>query len=85
MQIGRLALREEGRLINAYYAQVGTMDRARLLFSVDIGAAQLPGVREKILDLGRHIVGELITEITGVRPTWGGEERAPEHERAGNT
>lgn len=82
-QIGRLAIRDEGPHINAYYAMPNTMERARLLFSVDRGAADLPGVREKMLDLGRQIVGELIFEIAGVRPSWGGPEAAPEHERAG--
>lgn len=83
-QIGRLAIRDEGSAVNAYYAKPNTMEDATLLFSVNAEAAKRPGVREKMLELGRQIVGEIIFEITGVRPVWGGPEGAPEHERAGH-
>lgn len=84
VQIGRLAIRDEGGHVNAYYAMADTMKDAKLLFSVNRRAADYPGVRDKILDLGRQIVGEMIFDIAGHRPTWGGPEKAPEHERAGH-
>jgi hypothetical protein len=83
-QFGRLAIRAEGNFVNAYYAMPDTMKGATLLFSVNRSAALRPGVHEKILDLGRQIVGEIVFEISGVRPLWGGPEAAPEHERAGH-
>lgn len=84
-QIGRLAVRDEGSFVAAYYAMPDTMTDAKLLFTVDRNAANYPGVRDRILDLGRQIVGEIIFDITGHRPTWGGPETAPEHERAGHS
>lgn len=83
-KVGRLALREEGEWINGYYAMPDTMDGAVLLFSVKRAAAMHSGVKEKVLALGRQIVGEILFEATGVRPTWPNPpEPAPEHERAG--
>jgi hypothetical protein len=83
-QIGRFALREEGDLVNAYYAMPETMEGAILLFSVKRGAAMLPGVKEKVLALGRQIVGEIIFDVTGTRLSWPNEPQpAPEHERSG--
>jgi hypothetical protein len=84
VQIGRLAIRDEGPHVNAYYAQPGTMKDALLLFSVTRAAANYPGVRDKIVELGRQIVGEIMFEITGARAQWGGAEPAPEHERSGH-
>jgi hypothetical protein len=83
-KIGRLAIREEGESINAYYAMPGTMEGAILLFSVSRAAAMRPSVKEKILALGKQIVEEILYEAIGERPTWpDGPEPAPEHERAG--
>ena len=82
-QIGRLAIRDEGEWINAYYAMPGTMDGSILLASLRRTAADRPGVFDAFKDLGRTIVGEILFEEIGARPAWGGEDRAPEHERAG--
>jgi hypothetical protein len=71
-KIGRLAMREEGRFWNAYYALPGTMKD-----SIFIGSIQMAFVA----DLRRDCVADILEEQTGVRPTWGGEEIAPEHER----
>jgi hypothetical protein len=81
-QIGRLAIREEGLWVNAYYAMPGTMEGSILIASVRVTAAERAGVLGAFKDLGRAIVGEIVFEETGVRPAWGDEERAPEHERA---
>jgi len=83
-KIGRLALRHEGNRVNAYYAMPKTMIDGLLLFSVDARAAGYPSVHERILDLGRQIVGEIVFEATGIRPVWGGPQPAPEHERSGH-
>ena len=83
-RIGRLALRREGSWWRAYYAMDGTMD----------GAIELGSIRMKIVDehkdrkdafiaLMREGVADIIEEKSGARPTWGGEEAAPESERAG--
>ena len=83
-QIGRLAIRHEGQNVNAYYAMPGTMKDALLLATVKKPAADMPGVLDSFMALGRKIVGEILFFETGVRPTWGGPETAPEHERSGN-
>jgi hypothetical protein len=84
IKIGRLALRDEGDAIKAYYAQTGTMEGAILLFSINPSIAHFPGVRDAILTLGRHIVTEIIFDIIGERPIWPTDpELAPEHERTG--
>ena len=82
-QIGRLAIREEVLWVNTYYAMPGTMEGAILIASVRRTAAERPGVLDAFKDLGRAIVSEIVFEESGMRPVWGGEKRAPEHERAG--
>ena len=84
-QVGRLALREEGEFWNAYYAQTGTMHDAILLGSVRMSF--IVGHQERkdaFMDLMREAVGDLIEQATGIRPVWGGPEKAPEHERSGH-
>jgi hypothetical protein len=83
VQVGRLAIRREGENVNAYYAMPGTMEGALWLASIKSTAADQPGVLEIFMDLGRAIVGEILFEETGQRPTWGGPEQAAEHERGG--
>lgn len=83
-QIGRLAIRAEGDKVTAYYALIDTMDGALWLASVNRSAADIPEVWAAFKDMARAIVGQILFEKTGVRPTWGGEEAAPEHERSGS-
>lgn len=84
-QVGRLALRHEGDFWNAYYAVVGTMEGAILLGSIRMAAVANSASRKRaFMDLMRGIVTEIIEQTTGLRPTWGGPDRAPEHERAGS-
>ena len=83
-QIGRLALRVEGGFWNAYYAQQGTMTDAILLASIRMQYVQTPERKRAFMDLMRECVADTIEEIVGVRPEWGGEEPAAEHERAGS-
>ena len=83
-QVGRLALRHEGDNWNAYYALPDTMKDPIFLGSIRMGAVvgQLER-KQAFMDLMRDVVSDIIEESTGIRPTWGGPQTAPEHERAG--
>ena len=84
-QIGRLALRQEGDNWNAYYALPDTMAGAIRLGSIRMGAVALNETRKQaFMDLMREVVADIIEEETGIRPQWGGPERAPERERSGS-
>jgi hypothetical protein len=84
-QVGRLAIRTEGAFVNAYYAMPRTMDGALMLFGVSKEAAQYPGVRDKIIELGQAIVTAILHDITGKVAQWpNAPEPAPEHERSGS-
>lgn len=84
-QVGRLALRVEGDFWCAYYAQIGTMVGAVPLGSIGMGIVTKDETkRARFLELMRDAVADFIEDKTGAKPTWGGEERAPEHERAGH-
>lgn len=82
-QIGRLALRVEGDWWNAYYAVPDSMEKAIHLGSLRMAIAARPARKAGFMALMREAVADLIEEKVGVRPTWGGPENAPEHERAG--
>lgn len=85
LQIGRLAMRQEGGNWNAYYAKLGTMDGAILLGSCRMTLLMgKPERRAAFLAVMRDIVADIIEEAVGTRPAWGGEQSAPEHEKAGN-
>lgn len=84
-QIGRLAMRHEGAMWNAYYALTSSMDGAVFIGSIAMAAVvDNAGRTQAFMDMMRDIVADIIEEKTGVRPTWGGPEGAPEHERAGH-
>ncbi len=84
-KIGRLALRHEGEAWNAYYALPGTMKDAIFLGSIRMAAVRGNEARKTIfMDLMRELVGDIIFDATGIRPTWGGPQTAPEHERSGH-
>lgn len=83
-QVGRLALRVEGDNWNAYYALPDTMQDPIFLGSIRMGAVTRdPARKQAFMDLMRDVVSDLIEDATGIRPTWGGPQTAPEHERAG--
>ena len=86
IQIGRLAMRQEGGQWVAYYAMNETMDNAIFLGSIAMSAiAGHNGHRKaNFMDMMRDIVADIVEDETGHRPIWGGEISAPEHERAGN-
>ena len=85
-QIGRLSMRQEGGFWVAYYAMPETMDGAIFLGSISMGAISGHNGHRKanFMDMMRDIVSEIIEDKTGIKPEWGGETTAPEHERAGN-
>ena len=85
LKVGRLAMRQEGGMWNAYYALEETMDGAVFLGSIRMTAIiGYPERREKFLGMMRDIVADILEETIGERPSWGGEEVAPEHERSGS-
>lgn len=84
-QIGRLAMREEGGMWVAYYALNHTMRDALMLGCVRM--AFIVGNEDRklaFMGMMREAVADIVEAKIGVRPDWGGEEDAPEHERAGN-
>ena len=87
IQAGRLALRHEGRLWNAYYAMPDTMEGAILIGSVEMRFVAVNKARkDAFMQLMQECVGDVIEEATGVRPTWPEPaKRAPERERAGHS
>lgn len=82
--VGRLALREEGEFWNAYYAMPNTMAGAMLLGCIRMRSVADPERKAAFMNLMREVVADIIESVVGVRPTWGGEQAAPEHERAGH-
>jgi len=84
-QIGRLAMRQEGGIWNAYYALPDTMDKPIFLGSIRMGAITKNRERkDAFMDMMRDVVADIIEDECGTRPVWGGAESAPEHERAGS-
>ena len=84
-QIGRLAMREEGENWNAYYALPDTMDEPIFLGSIRMAAVVNNEARKNaFMEMMRGIVSDIIEDMTGVRPIWGGPKPAPQHEMAGH-
>jgi hypothetical protein len=84
-KVGRLAMRHEGENWNAYYALPDTMEAPIFLGSIRMGAVtNNPTRKQAFMEMMRDIVGDIFEEKLGVRPSWGGPESAPEHERAGS-
>lgn len=85
-QIGRLAMRHEGKMWNAYYALPNTMDAAILLGSIAMAAiVENKDRKNAFMDMMREIVDDIIEEITEHKPTWSGKHSAPESERSGHS
>jgi hypothetical protein len=80
-QLGRLALREEGDLWNAYYALPDSMKDAIFLGSIKLRFTQSAAIRQMFMDVMREAVADLIEEQIGGRPVWGGPKSAPFWER----
>lgn len=84
MQVGRLAMRVEGENWNAYYALPDSMKNTVFIGSIRMGAVvNNPQRKQEFMLMMSDIVSDIIEEHTGHRPTWGGPQSAPEHERSG--
>jgi len=85
LQVGRLAMRQEGDYWVAYFARQETMNDAIPLASIKMVIVRRNLDRKMaFLNLMQEVVADAIEEETGVRPGWGGITIAPEHERVGN-
>lgn len=85
-KVGRLALRHEGAMWNAYYALEGTMKGAVHLGSIAINTVvDNPDRKRAFMDLMQGIVADFLQEKTGERPTWNEPQAAPEIERSGHS
>lgn len=80
----RLALRVEGDFWVAYVAKKDTMDGAKRLGSILMGAVKSNPTRKKaFMDLMQDMMAQAIKEMTGKAPDWNEPEPAPERERSG--
>lgn len=84
LEIGRLAMREEGNWWVAYYALSDTMVGALKLADIHMRlVADNKERKQQFMDMMRDCVADIIEERTGKRPTWGGPTPAPERDRSG--
>ena len=84
LKVGRLCMRKEGGNWCGYYALPDTMEGAVMIGAIAVRAVDNNLERKQaFMDLMRDVVADIIEEGTGQRPTWGGIENAPEHERSG--
>jgi hypothetical protein len=85
-EIGRLAMRVEGTMWNAYYAMPDTMEDAIFLGSIRAVFVATSERKHAFLAVMCEAVADLIEAKTGERPTWPEPHGvpAPEHERGGN-
>jgi len=81
----RLALREEGNFWNAYMALTDTMDGAKLIGSIVIGAVNKDlEIKNDFMDLMKRVLALAIKETTGETPDTWHTGPAPDSERGGN-
>jgi len=85
-QAGRLALRHEGKMWNAYFALPNTMDGAVFLGSIAV-AAVIDNVnrKEDFMRLMKSFVADILADRAGARLLWWDAHEAPESERGGHT
>jgi hypothetical protein len=70
-QIGRLAVRVTGDTLTVYYAEPETMEAALVIGSISLAAVRQQNRKREFIDLMEAVVGDIIEEATGIRPTWG--------------
>lgn len=84
VQVGRIAMRQEGDWWVAYWAGLGSMKDAVELARVGMGYVQEPKRRDQFIQFARDIFADAVEEKTGMRPQFPDKPQpAPEHERAG--
>jgi hypothetical protein len=82
----RLALRQEDAFWNAYLAHAGTMENAKLIGSIVMGAVQTnPEIKAAFMALMQQVVAHGIQGVTGKLPDEWEVGPAPESERAGHS
>ena len=83
VEIGRVAMRQEGGFWVGYYAMPesmeGAIELARIKMSLIIGK---PERKDFFMLMVADCANDLVEEITGTRPYQGGERPAPKHEKA---
>lgn len=81
----RLAIRHEGAFINAYYAQMGTMDGAVLIGSIRHNVCQADEATFTMFKaLMIDAIRTAVEKSLGLAVTQTFEQDAPEHEKAGH-
>ena len=85
MDLGRLALRQEGEFWNAYWAPQSTMAGAILLGAIRLSLVP-PGseTHRGFRALMQSAFDAIVEEKTGQTPTWSEPQIAPEAERSGS-
>ena len=82
----RIALREEGKFWNAYLALADTMEGAKLIGSISMGAVRNDKkVKDDFLKLMKRVMSNAIKDTTGTKPTDWEIGPAPEAERSGHS
>jgi hypothetical protein len=83
-KVGRIALRVEGGMWNAYYAMPDTMEGAILIGSIKMGAVtHNPGRKQAFMEMMTDTVQELFEAEIGKRAEFT-VGPAPESERSGS-
>jgi len=84
MQV-RLAFRREGNFWNAYLALPDTMDDAKLVGSIAMGAVEKkPDLKRAFMDCMKMMLADAIVDVIGKPPEKWEESPAPESERPGH-
>jgi len=82
----RLALRQEGDWWNAYLALADTMEGAKLIGTIKIGAvANDPKIKKDFMKLMQRVLANAIKDTTGTKPKDWDIGPAPEAERSGHS
>ncbi|MBI2770030.1 MAG: hypothetical protein HYX47_10430 [Burkholderiales bacterium] len=80
----RMAIREEGPMVNAYFAKADTMEGAELIASISTPLLKAePTLFKAFQALMQCAAATLTEQRTGMKVSRIDLERAPEHERAG--
>jgi hypothetical protein len=82
----RLAIREEGGFWNAYMAQTDTMEGAKLIGSIVMGAVrQDEKTKKDFMKVMQRVMGLAIKDVTGEKPKEWTVTPGPERERSGHS
>ena len=79
--VGRLAMRQEGRWWVAYYAMPNTMDDAIEMGRIAMAIVENRERRQAFTDIMKAEIADFLEGKTGQRPDF---QPAPESERSGN-